>query len=121
LSIEQFIREEIKTVDNLRAVLLLRSFPLLEWDTITVSGKLYLPPDSATQVLANLAARGLLVTNGAPPRYRYQPQTAELENMMEQLARFDREQPVTLINLIYARPEEVQAFADAFRLRKSGS
>jgi hypothetical protein len=30
----------------------------------------------------------------------------------------DQKQPVTLVNLVYAKPKDVQAFADAFKLTK---
>ena len=85
-------------MDTLRALLLLRSNPQVMWDAVTVSGRLYLPPQVAARVLEALAARGLIEVIG-DPQYRYSPQTPELAGLVEQLAQLDREQPVTLINL----------------------
>jgi hypothetical protein len=45
LTIEEFIRTQIGTVDCLRALLLLQSDPGGKWDLMTVSGRLYLPPE----------------------------------------------------------------------------
>jgi hypothetical protein len=117
LTIEQFIRSQIGTVDSLRALLLLHSDPKVVWDAVTVSGRLYLLPETAARLLQGLAAKGLIEVVG-DPQYRYGPQSPELAGLVEQLAQLDREQPVTLINLVYARPEDVAAFAEAFRLKK---
>jgi len=120
LTIEQFIRKEIATVDNLRALLLLQSTPQVVWNMITVSGRLYLPPNLTSRVLEELAGKGLIEVAG-DQAYRYQAKVPELERLVERVAQLDREQPVSLLNLIYARPEDVPAFADAFRLRKDGN
>lgn len=118
MNLRELIRTHLKTVDHLRGLLHLKSTPRTEWDVLDVAAKLYLPPPTAAAVLAQLHADGLLVMAGDPPRYRYQPRTAELAELAEKLAEMDRTQPVTLINLIYAQGKDVQAFADAFRLRK---
>jgi hypothetical protein len=117
LTIEEFIRTQIGTVDCLRALLLLQSDPGGKWDLMTVSGRLYLPPEVVSRVLETLRANGLLGRDG-DFNYYFQPRTPELAQLVEELVQLDREQPVSLINLIYARPEDVSAFADAFRIRK---
>ena len=118
MNLDQFIQTHLVTVDHLRVLLHLKGTPRTEWDVLDVATKLYLPPQTAAAVLAQLTANGLAVASGDPPRYRYQPRTPELAELVEKLAEMDRTQPVTLINLIYARPKDVQAFADAFKLRK---
>ena len=118
MNLNQFISAHLGTVDHLRVLLHLKGTPRTEWDVLDVAAKLYLPPKSAAAVLAELTDHGLAVPSGDPPRYRYQPRTPELAQLVEHLAEMDRTQPVTLINLIYARSKDVQAFADAFKLRK---
>jgi hypothetical protein len=114
----EFIQTQIESVDQLRALLLLKADPKMEWDALTVAVKLYLKPEAAIVVLDALTAKGLLVRNGDPPHYRFEPKTPELASLIEQLAGLDRERPVTLLNMIYERPQALQAFADAFRLKK---
>ncbi|HVM48169.1 MAG TPA: hypothetical protein VMU04_09080 [Candidatus Acidoferrum sp.] len=118
MTLNQFILAHLGTVDHLRVLLHLMGTPRTEWDVLDVAAKLYLPPPSATAVLAELEAGGLAVVSGQPPRYRYQPRTPEMAGLVDKLAEMDRTQPVTLINMIYARPKDIQAFADAFKLRK---
>jgi DNA-binding IclR family transcriptional regulator len=118
VNLEHFIQAHLGTIDHLRVLLHLKGTPRTEWDVLDVAAKLYLPPQTAAAVLAQLAAYGLAVASGDPPRYRYQPRTPELADLVERLAEMDRTQPVTLINMIYAQPKDVQAFADAFKLRK---
>jgi len=113
VSIEQFIRNQIETVDNLRALLLLRSEPQVRWDAELVSAHLQLSLADAVRVLADLAVKGLIdVSSG--PRYRYGSPLPEFAPLVDQLAQIDQEHPVTLINLLYARPEDVKAFVEAF-------
>jgi hypothetical protein len=114
VTIEEFIRTKIETVDNLRVLLVLQSEPQTLWDAVTVSDRLQLRPDVATRVLEDLAAKGLIEVSSGP-HYRYGPRWPEFEPLVEQLAQIDREHPVSLINLIYARPEDVKAFAEVFQ------
>ena len=114
MTIEQFIRTQIETVDSLRALLLLRSDPQARWDAGLVSAQLHLPPQEAARVLGDLAAKGLInVSSGL--YYRYGPPLPEFAPLIEQLAQIDQAHPVSLINLIYARPEDVKAFVEAFQ------
>jgi len=119
LTIEQFIRTQIETVDNLRALLLLRSDPQARWDAELVSTRLYLPPQDAARVLGDLASKGLINVSSST-YYRYGPPLPEFAPLIEQLAQIDQEHPVTLVNLIYARPEDVKAFVEAFHGLKGG-
>lgn len=85
---------------------------------MTAAGKLYVPPAILAVILERLTGKGFLAVAGDPPRYRFQPQTQELKQLVEDLAKLDAERPVTLINLIYGRLKDVQAFADAFKIKK---
>jgi hypothetical protein len=118
VNLRQFIETHLETVDHLRCLLHLKGTPRTEWDVTDLSLKLYLSPAVAATVLSQLEAKGLVVITGEPPRYRFQPRTAELSGLIEELAEMDRTHPVTLINLVYARRTHTEAFADAFKLRK---
>lgn len=118
MRIEEFIQAYLESVDHLRALLLLRDNPRYEWGATEAAAKLYLRPELTAAVLASLQAKGLILSAGTPPRYSYRPQSPELAQLVEQLAQLDRERPVTLLKLIYARPKDIQAIADAFKFRK---
>jgi hypothetical protein len=81
-------------------------------------GRLRLPPPLAQAILADLVAKGFLTYVQTGNYFRYQPRNSEIAEMVTKLADLDRERPVSLIRMIYSRPSEPQAFADAFRIIK---
>ena len=118
MNVKQFVNRYLESVDHLRTVLLLHGSPQAEWDATDVGTKLYLPPAVAAVVLARLEANGLVASHGEPRRYQYRPESPELADQVEQVVALDRERPVTLIHMVYDRPKDIRAFADAFKLRK---
>jgi hypothetical protein len=118
LTLEEFIKTQIASVDELRALLLFQVSPQTNWDAAGLAGKLYLRPVVAAAVLSRLAAKGFLAADGDPPRYRFQPKSDEFAQRVAELAEVDRKLPVTLINMIYGMPKDLQAFADAFKIKK---
>jgi hypothetical protein len=114
----EFIKAKVKTVDDLRALLLFQANPDIEMDATDVARKLYLPPATAAVILVKLAERGLLGRGSLESRYRYQPESPELAGLVEDVVKLDRERPVTLINMVYHPPANIQAFADAFKLKR---
>jgi hypothetical protein len=119
-NIRRFLTDHINSVEQLEVLFLLRKAADREWTAAAVSQALYTPPDSAARRLADLRSLGLLTaTEGPDPAYRYQPATEGLAQLADQLAQVYEERRVTVISLIYSKPHaNVQAFADAFRLRK---
>lgn len=118
MSIEEFIKSQLQSVDDLRALLLFHSNLEPTRDAEETASRLYIPPAAAATVLARLAERGFLTGAGEPPRYRFQPRDLELAALIQELAELDRKKPVTLLKMIYSRPKDIQAFADAFKLKK---
>ena len=114
-----FVYANIPSVDHFRVLLLLHDDPERSWQPFEVVGRLRLPPPMAEAALADLHARGLLRQGDPDHCYHYAPKTEELRAMVHKLAALDRERPVSLIRMIYSRPTEPQAFADAFRIRKA--
>lgn len=113
-----FVYAHIPSVDHFRVLLLLHDDPERGWQESDIVGRLRLAPPIAQTALAGLHARGLLGFDSASGCYRFAPQSEELATMVHKLARLDRERPVSLIRMIYSRPTEPQAFADAFWIRK---
>ena len=118
MNLEDFIKSQIESVDDLRTLLLLHLNSQRDWDVTAVAVKLYLLPAAAAEILARLAARQFLVASGDPVSYRYQPQSPELSRWVKELAELDRRKPVTLMNLISSRTRDIQAFANTFKIKK---
>ena len=118
MKLEEFIKTHIESVDDLRSLLLFHGAPQAQMDANEVAGKLYLPPITAEKILARLAAKGLLAGIAESRRYRYQPDSAESARLIAELVELDQIRPVSLINMIYPPMKGIQAFADAFKIKK---
>jgi hypothetical protein len=101
-------------------LLLLKDHADQEWTAESVSQTLYSTPSSVGKRLADLCGRGLLAAVEAPAGgYRYAPATPEKARLLDRVAEAYHERRVAVITLIYSKPhDQVQAFADAFKLRK---
>ncbi|MGZ8378875.1 MAG: hypothetical protein ACXWZS_07045 [Gemmatirosa sp.] len=81
--------------------------------------------DVARKCVDELVAAGLAAATG-PLEYGYAPASEDRRRAVDALAEMYNTKPVTLIRAIYSRPAtptpptppSVQAFADAFRLRR---
>ena len=118
--VRRFIVENINSVEQLEVLLLLKHHPGREWDAEAVSQALYSTPPAVLMRLTDLRDRGFLAEFPGPaPRFRYAPSRPGLDKLVEQLVQVYRNMRVSVITLIYSQPNShVQAFADAFRLRK---
>jgi hypothetical protein len=79
--------------------------------------RLRLPESSLSPAsILELEQRGLVVCEiGQVPRYRYAPDDEALRKAVGLLALAYRERPVTLVRLVYNRPQRAQTFTEAFR------
>jgi len=118
--VRQFILESIESVAYLEALLLLRSDGKAPWSCEAVANRLYIDQKQTTELLTRLHANGFVTVAGEnDPVYRYQPATAQLQQMVDSLAELYGRHLVPITNLIHSKPKNrVQEFADAFRLRK---
>jgi hypothetical protein len=118
--VAQFIVEYVDSIEQLEVLLLVRATAPKEWDGTTVARELRIDARSAASRLANMAARGLLVTtDAAAGRYRFDPKSPELRRVVGQLADTYDERRVSVITLIFSKPSDtIRSFADAFRIRK---
>jgi hypothetical protein len=116
--VNRFIVDHINSVEQLETLLLLRSDPQKAWSADEVAHSLYTQPAAARMRLEDLQARGIL-RKSEGDRWQYSPANAETDQLIAALADLYRDRRVTVIGLIYSRPhQQVQAFADAFKLRK---
>lgn len=118
--VKRFVLEAINSVYQLEALLLLRQAPDKTFSVAEVGQALYTPPEAIEEKLAEFLARGVLQPAEGPQRlYRYAPRDAALAAVIDRLAETYKQRRVAVISLIYSKPQDqVQAFADAFRLRK---
>ena len=117
--ITRFVVDKIDSVAQLEAVLLLRSDPSKEWTVAALAARLYINEAQTSELLVALCNEGLVAAGQDASVYRYQPRTTELGQMLDRVAEVYAKQLVAITNLIHSKQKpRVQAFADAFRLRK---
>ncbi len=74
-AVEQFIHDNINSVEQLEVLLLLAADPQREWTATRVSQELRIQPESAANRLADLHSRGILDSKpDAEPQSLLQPQ-----------------------------------------------
>jgi hypothetical protein len=121
--VQRFVGAHITSIELLEVLLLLRRTEEREWTAAAVAREIGSSMMSIRDRLASLAARGFLIAreDGEELLYRYGPEE-DARPIIDDLAAAYRERRLTIINLIYARPQsDIETFSDAFRLRKKES
>ena len=116
----RFIVDEIDSVPELEALLLLWQDRPAAWNVADVARRLYIVPDQAQAVLADLSRKGMLAVD--PERedsYGYASRSAERDALMARIEAVYRRQIVRISTLIHSKPSSaVRDFARAFRFTK---
>lgn len=118
--IKKFVVENIDSVAQLEALLLLRNNSDEQWSVQAIAKRLYINEQETMPLLARLGAAGLILsTYDKPPLYIYQPGSTDLVRLVDRLAETYSRHLVPITNLIHSKPRtRIQEFADAFKLRK---
>ena len=118
--IKQFILNNIDSIAQLEALLLLRKDSQLDWTIDAVAKGLYISEQETSILLRHLCAGGFLITTAEKPTaYRYHTNFDELGQMVDRLAELYSKYLIPVTNLIHSKPQtRVREFADAFKLRK---
>ena len=118
--VQAFLLKRIDSITQLEALLLLRANPACEWSAVTLARRLYITTQETAALLETLCTGGFLVTTGHPSRlYRYHCSSDDLASMVDRVADLYAKYLIPVTNLIHSKPYTgVQAFADAFKLRK---
>lgn len=118
--LRRFILTSVPSVPYLEAVLLLRADPGRTWTVATAARRLYLGEAQVRELLLALTGAGIArKVDGSDDAVRYEPATAELSTMLDQLADVYARNLVVVSSLIHSRVDKrAQQFADAFRWRK---
>lgn len=118
--VRQFIIENLDSIAQLEALLLLSSDPDTAYTTAELASRLYTDQKQAGEVLASLHSTGFTVfADKDNTSYRYEPRLPELAEMVTRLAAIYSQYLIPVTNLIHSKPQtRVQKFADAFKIRK---
>jgi hypothetical protein len=116
--LREFVTQQIDSIAQLEALLLLRDHAPEEWSSDRVAARLYVAEDETARLLADLHQKGFL--NQSDNRFSFSCRTPELETMVTRVAQLYRQKLIPVTNLIHSKQKRIQQFADAFRLRKEG-
>jgi hypothetical protein len=115
----QFIAEHIDSVPELETLLLLREGEARAWSEDEVAARVYVSRASARGILEALRRKHLIVAQGEPPQYRYQPEQAGKAQLIGEVATAYRLHLVPMATFIHAKaPASVREFARAFDFKK---
>jgi len=110
-----FLARYIDTVAELEALLLLRNSPDQKWALKAIAERLYTSEAETAAALYRLCSDGMASFNDDLYQYDCSPTLAPT---VDRLAEAYRRQLIPITNLIHAKPRRIQAFADAFKLKK---
>jgi hypothetical protein len=118
--VQQLLKEQIRSIEQLEILLLLREAPEKTWTAATVYQTVRSSERSVSATLDHLARSGFLSrSEGSPPAFQYAPQSTDLGVTVGRLAHLYVERRVRIVEAIYSeRVSAVDEFAKAFRLRK---
>jgi hypothetical protein len=116
----EFIAENIDSVPQLEALLLLWEGSGQSWSCEELAARIYVSPETCADVLRALQRRGLLAVEARDPeRYRFDTTWDEGGERMARIASAYRTNLVALTTFIHARaPRSLREFARAFDLKK---
>ena len=121
-SIERFIREHLRSVEQLEVLLLLYRTTPREWTAVSTSRELRIDAITAARGLADVQQQGLVSVRAGEEALLYWYEGSSRrgdDRTIEQLETFYRERPTAIINLIQSAPvNDLRLFADAFRVRR---
>jgi hypothetical protein len=113
--LREFIANSIDSVGQLEALLLLRNNADQGWDAPRLAQRLYVSEGEAAAILAHLVERGFVVEQDGSYRYdRAGLQVAVIDRLAEAYAH----QLIPITKLIHAKPRQIRAFADAFKIKR---
>ena len=118
--VRRFVAANIDSVGMLEILLLVRDHRDRGWTAADVARELRSSSDAASDRLAGLRQRGLLVEDAGGTRsFQYAPAGQHLERAVDDLASCYATRRVGVISLIYSKPSDrVFTVGDAFRIRR---
>ncbi len=111
-----FIKECVPIVEALQVLLALHRDASKVWTLEDLARETRVSGFVAADCIRIFRSHGLIA--GPESGFHYGPVKAELAQTVDALAQAYVERPVSVIRAIYAPPSNVQALADAFRLKE---
>ncbi len=113
----QFLLRNIDSVAQWEGLLWLRGHADTAWDAAAVARHLYISESETAVLLNGLVERGIVAAEDGG-LYRYKPARPETDVLVGSCADLYRQYLIPVTKIIHSKPSRVQAFADAFRIRK---
>ena len=115
-AVKRFILLFIPSVPYLEALLILRNQAGQSWDAADIAPQLYLNQAAAAALLDELHKNEVIIVDeSVPGKYRYQPRTPKMAQMIGQLADVYPHNLIEITHLIHAKlNKKAHKFADAF-------
>jgi len=115
----RFLEENIDTVPQLETILMMSEAPDRSWLIADVASWNYISEQRATDTLNALQRRGLVSSQGSPPRFRFNLGTDATRAAVADLARCYQRNLSRITTLIHSKPSApITEFARAFDLKK---
>jgi len=114
--VREFILENIDSVAQLEALLLLRDNSERAWDIASLAQRLYIGGAEAQDILNGLVVYGLAINEDA--RFRYAARDESRQALIDGVALAYKRYLVPVTRLIHDKSQNIRKFADAFRFRK---
>jgi hypothetical protein len=114
-TVEELVRRYIHSVAQLEALIFLYERPGERWDVESLSKRLYAGKAEMADALALLRRDGFL--EGGPALYEFAPRP-ELRAAVDALRKAYSRHLIPITYIIHTKPRRIQAFSDAFRIRK---
>jgi hypothetical protein len=117
--VREFILKNIGSIAQIEGLLLLKNNPEMALGAGDVARRLYICEAEAAAVLAHLKTHGFLSEKES--LYSYAPATTEIDRMTARMMDIYARSLLPVTQLIHSRSGHgVQAFADAFQIKKEG-
>jgi hypothetical protein len=118
--LEEFVRGEIQSLEQLEILLLLSGNPHKWWTAKSVYDVVKSSTGSVEDRLKDFASRGILKSEtGNELRYQFSPAEEKFWRILSELREAYKERPVKVVQAIYSQPPDpAKEFARAFRIRK---
>jgi hypothetical protein len=123
IALSDELRRLIQTIESipyLEAMLLMRQDGDHVWNEKTISGRLYLSPEIASDILIALYEAGICAPDATNSGVVYKPSN-ELADLIDQLSVYYSQHLIEVTNLVHAKGKSnrrARLFANAFLFKK---
>jgi DNA-binding MarR family transcriptional regulator len=116
----RFIFENIESVPQLEALMLLWNSRPVGWTVEELASRLYVPAESVDELVRDLVRLNMIAkVEGAPMKYRYHAGAEQQDRLMAEVDQQYRRDLVRISTMIHSKASQaVREFSRAFRFKK---